>query len=878
LPLSSNAGNEKYCYYFTKQKGNQQPFKERTFDKLNSFGYYGFDMYMNELTFDAVEDDGEIKTVALEEKQFAPQLKSAANSKDKMAKAEDLRKDISSDNKPRINFNETAFFYPQLKTDVNGTISFSFTAPESLTKWKMQALAHTSDLKSKLITEEIITQKELMIEANAPRFFRENDEMEFTAKIVNLSATDCKGTAKLLLKDALNSTADFFKLITSTKEILFSIPKNQSTVVSWKIAIPKGLQAITYNVSAACSDFYDAEENTIPVLSNKQLVTESMPFFVNGNKEKEMKFEKLISQNNASTTLQNHRLTFEFTSQPLWYAIQALPSLMELSNECSEQLFSRYYANSIAFSIINSNPKIKQVIEQWKLLSPESFNSNLQKNQELKSVLLQETPWMLDANDEQENKKRLALYFDANTMNQELKTTIQKLSGMQLPNGSWPWFNGGFEDRYMTQLIVSGLGHLNQLGISSLRFDQSAWQMLQHAINYMDERLIEDFENIKKADKDWKKNNHLSSDIIQYLYARSFFKDIKYINNSTDALAYFKEQSNVYWLKNNRYLQAMIALTANRNNDQQLAKDILKSLKENSLRNDEMGIYWKEQYEDYQWNESVIEMQALMVELFTEMKEDKTNINELRKFLLKSKQTQNWKTSRATADAVYALLLNNQNELTDESLVELQLGDEKLTKDVKAEAGTGYFKKVWNTSEIKPELGKLKIKRKGNGFSWGALHWQYLEDMNKVTAHSGQLSVVKTCFVEQKNNSFGKKLEQLNNSTVLKLGDKVVVRLTIKTDRDLDYVHVKDLRAACFEPTQVLSSYQWQNNIGFYQSTKDASTNFYFSRLNKGTYVFEYVLIATHAGKYSNGFANIQCFYTPEFNSHSEGISVEVKR
>jgi uncharacterized protein YfaS (alpha-2-macroglobulin family) len=260
------------------------------------------------------------------------------------------------------------------------------------------------------------------------------------------------------------------------------------------------------------------------------------------------------------------------------------------------------------------------------------------------------------------------------------------------------------------------------------------------------------------------------------------------------------------------------------------------------------------------------------------MKEDKTNINELRKFLLKSKQTQNWKTSRATADAVYALLLNNQNELTDESLVELQLGDEKLTKDVKAEAGTGYFKKVWNTSEIKPELGKLKIKRKGNGFSWGALHWQYLEDMNKVTAHSGQLSVVKTCFVEQKNNSFGKKLEQLNNSTVLKLGDKVVVRLTIKTDRDLDYVHVKDLRAACFEPTQVLSSYQWQNNIGFYQSTKDASTNFYFSRLNKGTYVFEYVLIATHAGKYSNGFANIQCFYTPEFNSHSEGISVEVKR
>jgi uncharacterized protein YfaS (alpha-2-macroglobulin family) len=259
------------------------------------------------------------------------------------------------------------------------------------------------------------------------------------------------------------------------------------------------------------------------------------------------------------------------------------------------------------------------------------------------------------------------------------------------------------------------------------------------------------------------------------------------------------------------------------------------------------------------------------------MKEDKTNINELRKFLLKSKQTQNWKTSRATADAVYAMLLNNQNELTNEPQIELQLGNEKLTKDVKAEAGTGYFKKTWNTTEIKSELGKLKIKRKGDGISWGAMHWQYFEDMNKVTSHSGPLSVVKTCYVEQKNNSV-KNLVQINNSTSLKPGDKVVVRLTIKTDRDLDYVHLKDLRAACFEPTQVLSSYQWQNNIGFYQSTKDASTNFYFSRLNKGTYVFEYTLIATHAGKYSSGFANIQCFYAPELDSHSEGISVEVGR
>jgi len=875
LHLNSNVGNEKYCYYYTKRKEKLNPFKNRSFDKLNSFGYYGLEMYMNDFIADSNGDFSEVRAISFEENQFAPQLKNVAISKDKISKAEDVSEKKTIENKPRTNFNETAFFYPQLKTDSNGSVSFSFTSPESLTKWKMQALAHTADLKSKIISEEIITQKELMIEANAPRFLRENDEMEFTAKIINLSPSECKGTAKLLLKDNLNPLSDLSKFITSNPEISFSVPKNQSSVVSWKILIPKGLQTITYNVSAICSGFSDAEENTIPILSNNQLVTESMPVFVNGNQQKEMKFDKLISQNNSSTTLQNHRLTLEYTAQPLWYAIQALPSLMELSNECSEQVFSKYYANSIAFNIINSNPKIKQIIEQWKLLSSESFNSNLKNNQELKSVLLQETPWLLDAKNEQENKKRLALYFDVNSINQELKNTIQKLSGMQLPNGAWPWFEGGFEDRYITQLIVSGLGHLNQLGINSVRFDQSAWQMLQRAIRFLDERLIDDFENIKKADKDWKKNYHLSSEQIQYLYARTFFKDIKQVDNLNDALTYFKEQSKTHWLKNNRYLQAMIALTAIRNNDEQFAKDILNSIKENSLRNEEMGIYWKEQYEDYHWYESVIEMQALMIELFTEMKEDKTTINDLRKFLIKSKQTQNWKTSRATSDAIYALLLNNQNELNNEALVEIQLGNEKLTKDIKAEAGTGYFKKVWSNTEIKPELGKLKINRKGEGISWGALHWQYFEDMNKVTAHSGPINVVKTCLVEQKKVS-NKNLVQINSNTSLKPGDKVIVRLTIKTDRDLDYVHLKDLRASCFEPTQVLSSYQWQNNIGYYQSTKDASTNFYFNRLNKGTYVFEYSLIATHAGKYSNGFANIQCFYAPELNSHSEGILVEV--
>jgi uncharacterized protein YfaS (alpha-2-macroglobulin family) len=799
-----------------------------------------------------------------------------------------IKQDTKPEIKARSNFNETAFFFPTIQTNEKGEFVFKFTVPESLTKWRFKAFAHTKDLKFGQMEEEIITQKELMVTANAPRFMRENDQMTFTAKVVNLSDKEVTGQADLILYDAITDKEITSKMMEAMHgkfatigEREFTIKKGQSTVLDWNISIPEGLGALKYKVIARANSFTDGEEMVLPVLTNRMLVTESMPLPIRSKQTKDFTFEKLISQNNNSSTLRNHQVTLEFTANPAWYAIQSLPYLIEYPYECSEQTFSRYYANSIASHIVNSKPKIKTIFESWKQSSPEAFYSNLQKNQELKSLMLEETPWVLEAKSESERKKRVALLFDMNKMSNELTRALNKLQKTQASNGGWPWFEGGPDDWYITEHIVAGMGHLDKLGVTSVREDSKTWSMLTSAAKYCDDRMREEYEDIKKYDKDWKKNNHLSYTAIHYLYARSYFKDVKVANRNETAFKYFEEQAKKYWLSTGRYQQGMIALALHREGDTKTPKDILKSLKENALYSEEMGMYWKENYEGYYWYEAPIESHALLVEAFDEINNDQKSVDELKTWLLKSKQTQCWSNTKATCEAIYALLLRGTDWLATEPNVEITMGNIKLDPkndaSLKAEAGTGYFKKTWTGSEVKPEMGKVKVVKKDEGVSWGAVYWQYFEQLDKITPHATPLKINKQLFLQQ-NTKSGPVITPINDNTVLKPGDKVKVRIELRVDRDMQYVQMKDMRASCFEPTNVISSYKWQDGLGYYESTKDASTNFFFSYLNKGTYVFEYPLVVTHYGNFSNGITSIQCMYAPEFTSHSAGIRVKVQK
>ncbi len=781
----------------------------------------------------------------------------------------------------RKNLQETAFFYPQLHTDKNGNISFSFTIPEALTKWKLQMLAYTKKLNYAYKELFSATQKNLMVFPNAPRFVREGDRLIFSSKVSNLTNKPGNGIAELELSDALTGKIITSKLLKNNNQQNFSLSAKGNTSVDWAIDVPDDIQAIQYKVMAKMGSQTDGEQNVWPVLSNRMLVTETMPMWVRSNQDKTFVMNRL--KNNTSKSLKNHLLTLEITSNPAWYAIQALPYLMEYPYDCSEQTFSRYYANALATHIANSNPKIEQVFKQWK--NKKALLSNLEKNQELKSMIIEETPWLRDAQSETEQKKRIALLFDLNKMAYELNSSILRLKEMQLSDGGFPWFKGSsHSSRHITQHIIGGFGHLRHLNISTNKSETQ--NMIVRAIKYLDNETKKDYDKLlKQAKKSKDEKKFLETyqpnyTIIHYLYMRSFYPEMKTDNTLQKILDYYRTQAQKYWLKNNIYTQALLALVSQRHGQKQLAEDIIRSLDENSVKNDELGMYWKENVVGWSWHQAPIETQALLIEAFDEITGNSEKLDEMRIWLLKHKQTNAWKTTKQTTEAVYALLLRGSSWLSLDKNVNVEIGRIKITPEkmpeIKTEAGTGYFKKTWKANEITPDMSQVKISKKGKGIAWGGLYWQYFENLDKIKHAETPLKLTKKLFI-RKFSDAGEKLEKINTQSQLKIGDLVRVRIEIKVDRAMEYVHLKDMRASGFEPVNVLSQYKWQDGLGYYESTRDASTNFFISYLPKGIYVFEYDLRANNSGTFSNGITTIQSMYAPEFSSHSKGIKVDIK-
>ena len=785
----------------------------------------------------------------------------------------------------RKNFNETAFFYPNLKTDTDGNVSFSFTIPEALTQWKLMTLAHTKDLASGYVEKTVITQKPLMVQPNTPRFLRDGDRMEFSAKVVSMDTKELSGNVSLELLDATTNQTlnNLFKNNLSVQP--FTVAAGQSAVVKFPIEIPEHFtSAILYRIIATTDNSTmggasDGEEMALPVLTNRILVTESLPLNLRNTNHKEFKFDKLLHSGSA-TTLTNQSLTVEYTSNPVWYAVQALPYLMEYPYECAEQTFNRYYANTLASFITQSTPKIKAVFEKWKTTDTAALLSNLQKNEELKSVLLQETPWVLDAQNENQQKKNIALLFDLVRLSNEGNKTIDKLKDLQSSNGGFVWFKGGPDDRYITQYILTGIGHLRKLNALSDSAYQNIKPIVDLAILYLDKKLKEDYDNLIKYKIKLNQNN-LDDNTIQYLYMRSFFNEYEITDASQKAFTYFLGQAKKYWLQNSKFMQAMIALALSRNNDPVTPKAIIKSLKENAIYKDEMGMYWETG--GYYWYQAPVESQAMMIEAFNDIDKNATTLDDLKTWLLKQKQAQDWKTTKATAEACYALLISPANKtvmLNEEKNVIINLGLTTVSStDNKTESGTGYFKKRIEGNKVTPGMGDIAVSVSGSPdstASWGSVYWQYFENMDKITAAATPLQLIKKLFVE-KNSDTGPLLVAVKEGDVVNIGDKIIVRIELKVDRDMEYVHMKDMRAACMEPVNVISQYKWQGGLGYYESTKDASSNFFFSWLPRGTYVFEYPMLVTHSGDFNNGITTIQCMYAPEFTSHSEGIRVIVK-
>ena len=780
----------------------------------------------------------------------------------------------------RTDFRETAFFYPQLHTDSTGSVIFNFTTPDALTQWKLMMLAHTAGLSSGIEELSFKAYKELMIMPNVPRFVRQGDKLMFSARVTNFSDKEQRIKVKVNFYDPVtNKTLNLFLTRMATGKIL-NLKAHESTKVSWMIAIPHNINLMAYRIEAASETFSDGEERIIPVLTNRVLVTETLPMYVNARGHKRYQFKKLIDQGKIASlsTLKNFSYTLEFTSNPAWYAIQALPYLSEPSTKSASNLFRAWFANALSGWIVNSTPKIKAVFESWKINSPDAFLSALQKNQELKNTVLEETPWVLEAQNESEQKRRIALLFDLNNLKNQQRNTLDKLQQLQLGSGAWSWFKGMSDDRYTTQAIVLGMAKLIDKRVVSPD-DPGIKNMLNRAVSYLDKKINEDYENLKKQPKVKLNKKQIRSAQIQYLYARTLLKDDFAINKRyRKAFDYYLGQAKQYWLKENNYLQAIIAVVMFENGMRNEAEAILRSLEERSLYSDELGIYWRSEHGWY-WYQAPVETQAMIIEAFSRLNYNPQNIDKMKVWLLKQKQTQRWASSSATAEAVYALLMTGKNSLlTETQPVSVKLSGKPLVlkgEGSNPEAGTGYFKKSWTADEVKPEMGVIEVNNPNSHITWGAAYWQYFEDIDKVSASAkSPLHIEKKLYVE-KLTAAGPVLEEITGNK-LTTGDKLVVRLVIRADRNMEFVELKDVRATGMEVTQQLSGYSFSGGLGYYRNNKDASTGYFFRYLNKGTYVLEYPVHLTQQGMFPVGLASIQCLYAPEFAAHSQGETIEV--
>lgn len=779
-------------------------------------------------------------------------VETSAQEKVEMGSSEELAE--TGDIQIRENFAETAFFYPQLRTNEKGEVSISFVLPESLTRWTFMGLAHTRNVDYGKIEATATASKEFMLQPNMPRFVRVGDKANIAASLMNLSDKGVKGTVRMEL---FNPETE--KVFYSQKQ-KFDVKGGETGHVNFTFEVGDKYAVMACRMVADGDTFSDGEQRYIPVLTDKQWVTETVPLNVNGEGAHTFSLENLF--NKHSKTASEQRLTVEFTAHPAWYAVQALPVVANPQNEDALSWATAYYAHSLAACIVKENPRIKQIFDSWKAQSgtKETFMSNLQKNQELKNILLAETPWLTEATNEAEQKQRIATLFDLNTMNSQLAVSVEKLGELQNADGAWSWYKGMQGSRYVTTQVMEMLVRLNALTHQDA--DSRMQPMIQKGFEYLGKQAAEEYKSMKEAEKKGAVGLRPSEQVLRYLYICVLDGkapvDKKVNQYFIDKLSGEGKELTIY----GKALGAIILQQAGKVAEARL---FMQSLMEYSVVTDEMGRYFDTPKARYSWFSYKIPTEVAAMEAIQRITKDTKAIDEMKRWLLKQKQTQTWETPIATADAVYALMATGASDLlANTGGVEITLGKEVIRTP--ADDAIGYIKKTVSGDVM--NIKKVRVDKEGAGMGWGAVYAQYLESMDQIGEQGNGLSVSRQLY---------KGDEALNESVPLKVGDKITVRLTVKADRDMDFVQIKDDRAACMEPLQAVSGFRWSNGLGYYQATKDASTQFFIDQMRKGTYVIEYQVYVNRTGEYQAGIATVQSAYAPEFGGHTGGYRVMVE-
>ncbi len=780
----------------------------------------------------------------------------------------------------RQNLNETAFFYPNLKTDKDGNVEFEFTSPEALTRWKLMFLAHTKDARAAVLEKQVVTQKEFSVTPNYPRFLREGDQIVFQSKLSSLADRALQGRAMLQILDAttMADVTERFEVGPTTQS--FGQNPQSGTSVSWQLKAPKNLSSVILKVVATAGSFSDGEQQAIAILPNRVLVTDAVPVFVKEGQTKTFTLDNLL--NNNSSTVTNVRTSLELTTNPIWDVIFALPSLKTDANSSADVIFNKWFADVLASEIIKVNPRIKAVFDEYNKKG--LLASNLERNQELKQILLEETPWVLDSQSENEQMQKVARLFDLNNMRTEVQSDWQELQKLQNPDGGFSWYPGYPSSYSVSLYILKQLGKLNEwLKGDTADYTLSAQkQLTTKLISYVDTELNRHWD--VKKDRPW------SNYALDYLDTRRYWEKQAPLTNNGAAL-----KSSVMAAAKRADIRDFTffglhraALLFDAYSQKEVSARLLRYLKETAVQSETQGAYWKQNLNDWGWYSTKTVNHAGAVEAFSKLQpQDENFIEELKIWLVTQKEVSSWPTSRSTAEVIFTLLNSGKSWTTPESdKAEITWAGKRVdgvagtesTPSPMEKAGvrsTGYIKETVVSDKIDKSLAKLTVKKDGSGIVQGGLFWQYYEDLDKIKSSETYVSISKELYRKVKTEN-GEQLQKITPSTPLKVGDRVTVRMILNTDRNMGFVHLKDMRAAGFEPLDVLSGYQWKNGLGYYQSTKDASTNFYIRQMPKGRYVFEYDLICNAAGTFSNGISTLQNYYAPQMNSHTVGSTVRI--
>lgn len=767
----------------------------------------------------------------------------------------------------RRNFQETALFLPHLTCDKNGDILVDVTMPDAITKWRLLGLAHTTSLEQGSLNRELYTRKTCMVTPNVPRYVREGDTILYSATIKNLSKSTLKGKTKLEICNALTmeSVISLFPSIDTLSS--FSIPSGSSTLKQWRLAIPETTFPLRICITADGGTYSDAEERIIPVLKRKRLVTEALPISVKANARKSKSFTK-FHESFSDTTIEQQKLTFEYSGKPIWNVVKELPYMAKEENSSAIAIFHNYYANKLASHITKENPEIEKVFKLWEQDST-ALLSKLETNSELKELILNQTPWVADAKSEQREQEEIRNLFNRFRIKSATKKSLDKLKENQkrLGNGAFSWFPKGDASYYTTQYILTGFAHLKSLGIYNKRVPGEERQMIKKAIQFLDRCYTDKYKDIRSHHRDLN-SRHISRITLHYLYCRSQFQEYPISPELQEAISFYLKQTIDFHLEFSRFTQTLGALALWHFEQKESAEAMVKVLDYKSVLDTVSdGRYWKE---DLLWDEHPIESHALLIEAYSAILNDTSSVRELKNWLLKEKQCKRWNSNRATAEACYAMLLKGESWIADTTAPEITVGDREVQLDDSAkQAGSGYFKKSWSSEQLKPDMATITVHNKGKQSAWGALYWSYFCDIDKISAAQSGLQIAK----EYIRNSPDTNREK----ATFTIGERCTIRLTVTTDRTMEYVHIRDSRASALEPTIATSERGWRGSLSYYKEVNDGSIDFFIPRLKKGTHTLEYELVVSQKGVFSDGIAEVQCLYTPEFKAHTKGGVITVK-